>query len=264
MGWRKVCRGLRLNAIVRWRAAAFILVTIAWGAGQPPAFAAMESIDPGAAGVVAQPSSDRTPAVIVAPEGAEGPEAPMTRSRIPAGNPLWAIPLSVLTATHDRPLFSPSRRPPPAAVVVAPVIAPVTRPAAPDHPLLTLVGTVVGGRQGIGIFVDQASKAVIRLRTGQDHDGWTLRAVSERDVVFQRRRREATLVLPSRNVKGEPVTAAVTPAPGRARPSNTWMDGDGQLISPPKLAHIVRPVPSALSATWRDGDGQLITPPVRN
>ncbi len=36
-----------------------------------------------------------------------------------AGNPLWAIPLSALTETRERPLFSASRRPP---VVAAPIV----------------------------------------------------------------------------------------------------------------------------------------------
>src|SRR4051794_16236073 len=33
------------------------------------------------------------------------------------GNPLWSIPLSALTATQERPIFSASRRPPQRAVV---------------------------------------------------------------------------------------------------------------------------------------------------
>jgi hypothetical protein len=33
-------------------------------------------------------------------------------SEIPSGNPLWAIPLKELSATRERPIFSPSRRAP--------------------------------------------------------------------------------------------------------------------------------------------------------
>src|SRR5258708_33146709 len=33
------------------------------------------------------------------------------------GNPLWAVPLDALSMTRERPLFSPSRRPPPPVVV---------------------------------------------------------------------------------------------------------------------------------------------------
>ena len=37
----------------------------------------------------------------------------------PSGNPLWSVPLSVLTATRERPVFSASRRPMPPAVAAA-------------------------------------------------------------------------------------------------------------------------------------------------
>src|SRR3981081_3826777 len=38
--------------------------------------------------------------------------APKAPPVMPTGNPLWTIPLSQLAVTPDRPLFSPSRRPP--------------------------------------------------------------------------------------------------------------------------------------------------------
>jgi hypothetical protein len=31
----------------------------------------------------------------------------------PSGNPLWAVPIKDLSQTRDRPIFTPSRRPPP-------------------------------------------------------------------------------------------------------------------------------------------------------
>jgi general secretion pathway protein N len=187
-------------------------------------------------------------------------------ARVRAGNPLWAVPLRLLTETRERPLFSPSRRPPP-AVVAAPAVAPAraaARPAEPDHPLLTLVGTVVGTREGIGIFIDQSSKNVIRLRTGQGHDGWSLRAVHQRDAVFERRAREAILALPAPDSVDQSATNAVNSR--TALPSGTWMDGDGQMISPPTVPANGRAQrASALStATWMDGDGQLISPPEHN
>src|SRR4051812_40812938 len=37
---------------------------------------------------------------------------------VPAGNPLWSVPLSALPATQERPIFSASRRPAQRAVVV--------------------------------------------------------------------------------------------------------------------------------------------------
>ena len=64
-----------------------------------------------------------------APEGsgvADAPHsgaglAPSPNATPRAGNPLWAIPLSALSATRDRPLFSTSRRPP---IVAVPIVAP--------------------------------------------------------------------------------------------------------------------------------------------
>jgi general secretion pathway protein N len=119
-----------------------------------------------------------------------------------AGNPLWAIPLGELSETQARPLFSLSRRP--AAVPVA-VALPVPPPHAgppskrePDHPSLTLLGTIVGESVEIGVFVDEASHDVIRLKTGEAHDGWTLHAVAGRAATFEKEgSRAATLVLPA-------------------------------------------------------------------
>ncbi len=67
------------------------------------------------------------------PGGAKtAPDAPAkdrsTADNVPTGNPLWAIPHKQLSATRDRPIFTPSRRPPPPAVVDAPYIAPVLPP----------------------------------------------------------------------------------------------------------------------------------------
>src|SRR5260370_32811474 len=55
----------------------------------------------------------------------------------PTGNPLWSVPLSVLSATQQRPIFSASRRPPQRAVVAPAVQAaapPPPPPAPPDPP----------------------------------------------------------------------------------------------------------------------------------
>jgi hypothetical protein len=115
------------------------------------------------------------------------------------GNPLWKISLSALRATVERPLFSASRRPPPPAVVpsiVAPSLPPSQPAAEPDHPQLKLLGTIIGERKEIAVFLDDATKNMISLRIGQDHDGWTLRFVRGYQVDFEKEHRIATLVLP--------------------------------------------------------------------
>ena len=137
-----------------------------------------------------------TPApVIIVPTPEPQPDAPQ---RTLSPNPLWEIPLVKLSTTRERPIFSPSRRPP--AVVIA---APPTPPAPPppklpraERPQLSLVGTVSGDDERFGIFVDQTTKAALRLRIGEDYQGWKLRAVQGREVTLEYEQQSAILTLP--------------------------------------------------------------------
>jgi general secretion pathway protein N len=150
------------------------------------------------------------------------------RPRELSGNPLWAIPLSSLSATRERPLFTPSRRPPAPAIAGPPPAEPIAKPVAPppgpDRPQLTLVGAVIGSGGGIAIFVDQATNDVVRLKTGESHSGWMLRSVKGREALFQKNSETLTLALP---VPGEPAPGTV-PAPGTAPAPN--------LVPPPGMA----------------------------
>jgi hypothetical protein len=121
-----------------------------------------------------------------------------------AGNPLWATALGELSETQARPLFSPSRRPPAPPVLAAVASTPVKlgppAKSGPDHPLLTLLGTIVGGSVEIGIFTDEVSHDLVRLKAGEAHNGWTLSAVSGRGAIFQK--------------QGYPAATLALPAPG--------------------------------------------------
>ena len=135
-----------------------------------------------------------TPAIDIAPR-----EAPRANRVEPSGNPLWAIPLSGLTATRERPIFLPSRRPPAPVVAGPPAVAPAAPPpppAAPERPQLRLVGAVIGETEAIAVFLDPANNPV-RLRTGQAHAGWLLQSVRGREAVLQKDRETAILALPS-------------------------------------------------------------------
>jgi general secretion pathway protein N len=148
-----------------------------------------------------------------------GPRAvpPAPPERVPSGNPLWAIPLKDLSATRDRPLFSPSRRPSAPAVAAAPFkLAAAAKPAEPDRPKLALVGTISGDGEGIGIFLDPSNNKIVRLKTGDAHNGWILRRVERRETLLEKNDQTAVLALP---VPGAP------PAPGTkvaADPSGRW------------------------------------------
>jgi len=129
-----------------------------------------------------------------------------TTIRAPAGNPLWAIPLSALANTRERPLFTPSRRPPaPPAVVVAPRVEPpkpVVAPPVAEHPKLVLIGTVIGENESVGVFLDQTSNRLVRLRTGEGHGGWIVRSVQARQATLAKDQQTETLSLP--NAHGGP------------------------------------------------------------
>jgi general secretion pathway protein N len=147
----------------------------------------------------AAPLPDPAPAQSPAPAPAQSLDPAKTSPVVRAGNPLWAVPLSTLPVTRERPLFSSSRRPPAPPVAAAPVVQvkppPPPAPSEPERPRLSLVGTV-GGEQGIAVFVDQATQAIVRLRTGEGHDGWVLRTVGGREVTLENDSNTATLTLP--------------------------------------------------------------------
>ena len=128
------------------------------------------------------------PAAAKSPDGNVWPPEAFERP-----NPLWAIMIASLTATRERPIFSPSRRPPPSM----PQAQQSVRTDEPDHPLLVLVGTVAGTTDGIAIFRDEKSKNIVRLRTGESHSGWTLTAVKAREASLLHDRNTAILAIPS-------------------------------------------------------------------
>src|SRR5260370_21210446 len=100
--------------------------------------------------------------------------------------------------TGDRAIFSPSRRPPPPAVAPAaiPKVAAVPKPREPERPQLTLVGTIASDDEGLGIFLDQSTKVVFRLKVRQDHQGWKLRSVPGREATLEKDQHVVPLPLP--------------------------------------------------------------------
>ncbi len=136
-----------------------------------------------------------------------------------AANPLWAIPLSALTATRMRPLFTPTRRAPAPVVASVPVSAPrpppPPPPAVPQHPNLTLVGTVAGENEGVAVFIDTTTRDTLRLRTGEGHSGWILQSVERSTATLQKGDQTETLALPrpSAMQAPAPVVSTLPPPP---------------------------------------------------
>jgi general secretion pathway protein N len=139
---------------------------------------------------------------------------------LPSGNPLWSVPLSALTATQERPIFSASRRPPQRAVVAPPVeqvsVAPPAK-AEPDRPALALIGAVVGDSDAIAVFLDQTTQKIVRLRQGESHAGWELSSVQPREVTFRKAGRTEVLALKRQD--GSAGVADAPAAPGLVMPA---------------------------------------------
>jgi hypothetical protein len=142
-----------------------------------------------------------------APAAASAPAEPVTTVRVVApvappaktlsANPLWAIPLTQLSGTRDRPIFSPSRRPAPVVATTEPVVVrPPPRKKEIEPPPLALVGTIASDDESFGIFIDQSTNAALRLKAGEDFQGWKLLGIRGREVTMRKDQQGAVLTLP--------------------------------------------------------------------
>jgi hypothetical protein len=113
-----------------------------------------------------------------------------------SGNPLWGITIESLHATRERPLFTPSRRPPTPAAI-SPLSSTPVRPQQSSKPEFSLLGTVAGDGVGYAVFLDNATHDIVRLKTGEGQDGWILRSVTSREAVLVKDDRTAVMRLPT-------------------------------------------------------------------
>jgi general secretion pathway protein N len=142
----------------------------------------------------------------------------------PRGNPLWSIPLSALSATRERPVFSASRRPPQAAVAARTTEAGGPAPPRPaERPSFALIGAVVGEGDAIAILLDQTSQKIVRLRQGESLAGWELSSVQRREVMLKQAERIEILALPRPDDRsgspGAPVLLGTAGVPDLALPA---------------------------------------------
>ena len=86
--------------------------------------------------------------------------------------------LDAFTSVLARPMFSTSRRPPAETVAVA--------IATPEPTLdLALRGVILSSDERIALIVPAARTEVVRLREGEQFQGWTLVVVEADHVVFR-------------------------------------------------------------------------------
>ncbi|HLI99431.1 MAG TPA: hypothetical protein VKT76_06930 [Bradyrhizobium sp.] len=143
---------------------------------------------------------------------------PIAPERTLSANPLWAMPLTQFSVTRERPIFLASRRPPTPAVApgIAPKVVAVPKPREPERPQFALVGTIAGDEEKFGIFVDQSTKAVVRLKVGEDFQGWKLQSIQGREASLEKSQAVVVLALPQPGL-GQPAIA-VRQEPVTSRP----------------------------------------------
>jgi hypothetical protein len=123
---------------------------------------------------------------------------PASGAAAAAASPVAAF-LPAADATRHQPIFpAPENRRPRTIVSEAEPVRPLPtiKPDETDRPRLVLIGTVANTKTGIALFFNPATKAEIRLRIGETHDGWMLHSVGGRDVTLQKDSAIAVLILP--------------------------------------------------------------------
>ena len=138
---------------------------------------------------------------------ADAPPAPHGQAQLSAtiASPLAAQPLGRLSATHEHPLFSPTRRPPPPPPVVQAL--PPPPPAPPPPPDVALYGVIMDGENARAIIRTKPTDKEIRVGIGDDVGGWKVSQIEGQRLVLSLNGRLATFVLFSGN------TASGVPRP---------------------------------------------------
>jgi hypothetical protein len=200
------------------------------------------------ASIIDTSNADVVEVVVAPPSPGTAPVSQQVQVKLPApsANPLWGIPIKELSGTRDRPIFSSSRRPPPPAVVAPPVAAvpaPAQKPKEAERPQLSLLGTIVNGNDGFGIFMDQVTKAPVRIRIGASYQGWTLSSIHAGAASLERGRDSAVLAFPNPagGQKGVSQVIAATGAPLQSLAPSFGFTGESPTPGEPPLTGTVAP-----------------------
>jgi general secretion pathway protein N len=101
----------------------------------------------------------------------------------------------------SRPVFAPSRRPPPPPTVPSPVARPVPQPA-PTPPLTaTLVGIVMMPEHRFALLQIPGSEAASLISEGDEIRGWKVEQILDDRVVFHLNDKEQEILFPKTAVR---------------------------------------------------------------
>lgn len=154
--------------------------------------------------------ADATPRPLKAGVQPIAVEATVVAGDLPPVNPLAAITVESMSAMVERPLFNPTRAPPPPVVEQPPPepVAEVETPVAEDTTGpqdFTLLGVSIKGGERFALVRYNKTNEIFRLKSGQYLSDWELRSVESKEIVIARNDAELTIRL---------FDAARQPAPG--------------------------------------------------
>jgi hypothetical protein len=160
--------------------------------------------------------------------------SPEAGSVIPAERVALSLPpIEEFRVIVERPLFSPSRRPPlpapppePELVAVeAAVVEPVAQPEPPPPPAISfsLIGIVMFGDQRVALLQPLDGARAVQLREGEEFGGWTAALIEKERAVFRSAYSEEELKLDFRS----PTPPGFVPAQSELPPPAP-IDGQAQ------------------------------------
>ena len=112
---------------------------------------------------------------------------PARRPGVETVNPLASLDKASLRDMTERPLFTPTRRPPPKPAPREAEAAYVPPPAPPSTPDYTLLGIIRDGDRAIALLRGRSDGRNLRVEAGDMIGGWEIAAV---DTVSVRLKRE--------------------------------------------------------------------------
>jgi hypothetical protein len=96
-------------------------------------------------------------------------------------NPIGQYPLAQLTATRERPLFLPTRRP---ARIEKPIVTAAPAPAPAPPPNMSLVGTILDGNRAQALVRMPPKPVAIKLHIGDVIAGWRITQIEAQRIVI--------------------------------------------------------------------------------
>jgi hypothetical protein len=118
-------------------------------------------------------------------------------------NPLSSLRPSDLRAFKERPLFTPSRAPPPVAQAVPEVAAAPPAPVEEPAPEVRLAGVIHGAAQVMAILQRTNGGGRSTVRVGDLVDGWTVTAIEPSGIRLASGSRERAYGLFARGASSE-------------------------------------------------------------